>query len=234
MQAMYHLSESELMEAARRLLENNRAPRKAKIDIAYSMESEARRARSLRACHFYSLYEGRRYPRPKESGAYVPAMSARLDNDLNLTEGARRCARKLMEEGYRKARSTRALPVTVSYLARALGRCRRTIQRYLRLLEREGYIEVLVVAAERSRMCWGLVVRLLEPLFAWFQKKKWPSSRRNPDATGESQNDRHLHHLKRSERRFSCEAWARRCMDGVFRALMKTNPFADLPDVLTG
>jgi hypothetical protein len=139
-----------------------------------------------------------------------------------------------MEEGYRKARNTRALPVTVSYLARALGRCRRTIQRYLRLLEREGYIEVLVIAAERSRMCWGLIVRLLEPLFAWFQKKKSAERRGNPDATGESQNDRHLHHLRKPEWRFSCEAWARRCMDGVFRELMKTNPLADLPAVLTG
>ncbi len=87
-----------------------------------------------------------------DSGAYVPEMAARIDDDPNLTDGARRCARKLAELTYRANRSGRSLDVTVTYLMRALGKCRRTVQTYLRLLEREGYIRVEVVCGARSRM----------------------------------------------------------------------------------
>ena len=41
----------------------------------------------------------------------------RIDNDPNLTDGARRCARKLAELTYSQNREGRALPVTVTYLA---------------------------------------------------------------------------------------------------------------------
>jgi hypothetical protein len=43
-----------------------------------------------------------------------------------------------MEETHRRDRLGRTLQVNVSYLARGLRRCRRTIQRYLAMLEREG------------------------------------------------------------------------------------------------
>ena len=90
-------------------------------------------------------------------------MSARIDNDRNLTDGARLCGRKLMGYVYRKNREGREAEITVSYLEKALGRCRRSVQGYLRELEREGYIEALVVPSERTRMCFGLLIRLLEP-----------------------------------------------------------------------
>ena len=67
--------------------------------------------RSLRRCHLPSLYTGPRYPKPKESGAYVPASAA---VDPNLTDGARRCSRKLMEETHRRDRKERKLWVNVS------------------------------------------------------------------------------------------------------------------------
>ena len=123
-----------------------------------------RRRRSLQTCHRYALTERPRRAALRDSKAYVPELSARIENDPHLTDGARRCARKLAELTYRSCRETRALPVTVTYLARALGRCRRTVQRYLRQLESEGYVTVDVVASQRSRMCVGLVVRLLTPL----------------------------------------------------------------------
>ena len=47
---------------------------------------------------------------------------------------------------------------------RALGKSRRTVQRYLRQLENAGYIAVEVIHA-RTRMCAGLFVELLAPLF---------------------------------------------------------------------
>ena len=220
--------------------------------------------RSLRKCHMPSLYERPRHAPPKDTGAYVPATSARLDNDRNLTDGARRCARKILEETHRRDRKERKLLVNVSYLAKGLGRCRRTIQRYLAVLEREGYLRVEVMSGHRSRMCIGLIVHLLEPLFPRHQRKSWPQrvgnppknltddgeNRRNPDATSKSQNEIHnflkeeeidpllrkqpyinsYHprfralHYKPSCHLYSRDAWAEKCMAGVFRALLKAVP----------
>ena len=191
-----------------------------------------RRQRSLETCHRYKAAERPRRPQPAESRAYVPELAARLDNDPNLTDGARRCARKIAEETYRQNREGRALAVTVTYLARTLGRCRRTVQRYLRQLEDEGYIAVDVVASHRTRMCVGLVVRLLGPLFAAHHRERWPGALGKPGATAVSQIQRSIESFTRQGRRTPVRNWALRCMDGVFRALMATNPLAGLPPVL--
>ncbi|MDW6022155.1 hypothetical protein SAZ10_10310 [Mesorhizobium sp. BAC0120] len=58
-----------------------------------------------------------------------------------------------MKLTYRGDRTGRVLDTTVTYLA--LQRCRRTVQRYVRELQREGYIGVAVVAGHRSRLCTG-------------------------------------------------------------------------------
>jgi len=188
---------------------------------------EARRQRSLQTCHRYALYERRRFAPPEETGAFVPAASARIENDRNLTDGARRCARKLLEETYRRNRAGRVLDITVSYLAKGLGRCRRTIQRYLRLLEREGYIGVEVVKGERSRLCTGLAIYLLGPVFPRHHRKKWPQRPANPGATQESQNQRFIDIRYRKAERIPRRIWALQCMDGVFRAFMKTDPLGE-------
>ena len=181
---------------------------------------EQRRARARRTCHRYSLYSRPRTAPPKDSGAYVPEMAARLEDDRNLTDGARRCARKLAEYAYRKDREGRAAEITVTYLMRALGQCRRSVQRYLRLLEREGYVRVDVVHGGRSRMCVGLVVHLLGALFPRHHREKWPQKSTISDAPRESQNQR----LRYKPQRIPLELWALRCMDGVFRSLMQTVP----------
>ena len=191
----------------------------------------ARRKRSLQTCHRYAIAERPRKPAPGDTGAYVPELAARIDNDPNLTDGARRCARKLAELTYRQNRKGRVLPVTVTYLAKALGRCRRTVQRYLRQLEGEGYVAVDVVASSRSRMCVGLVVRLLSPLMAAHHRERWPERRANPGATPESLNQRFKHPFEVNGRRVSVQNWTLHCMKGVFRALMQTNPLAGLPQL---
>ena len=66
-----------------------------------------------------------------------------------------------MEETHRRDRKECKLLVNVSYLAKGLGRSRRTIQRYLAILEREGYLRTEVMSGHRSRMCIGLIVHLL-------------------------------------------------------------------------
>ncbi len=186
-----------------------------------------RSARSRRTCHRYSLDERPRFAAPTKSDAYVPEMAARLEDDRNLTDGARRCARKLAEYAYRRDREGRALEITVTYLMRALGRCRRTIQRYLRLLEREGYISVDVVHGDRTRMCTGIVVQLLAPLFPRHHADRWPAKLAVPGATPESQKKRFIDSRRAGLVRIPVQSWALRCMDGVFRSLMKTLPPPD-------
>jgi hypothetical protein len=266
-------TDAEMMAAARRTLDRSllQAPAIREALIApvpppkhYTPEQQERRMRSLRKCHMPSLYQQPRHAPPKDTGAYVPPISARLDNDQNVTDGARRCARKIMEETHRRDRKECKLLVNVSYLAKGLGRCRRTIQRYLAVLEREGYLRVEVMSGHRSRMCIGLIVHLLEPLFPRHQRKSWPQrvgnppknltddseNRTNPDATSKSQNENHnffkeeeidpllmkqpyinsyhprfrVLHYKPSCHLYSRDAWAEKCMAGVFRALLKAVP----------
>jgi hypothetical protein len=186
-----------------------------------------RARRSLQTCHRFSLYERPRHEPPPETGAYVPELAARLEDDRNLTDGARRCARKLAEYAYRRNRQGRAAEITVTYLMDALGRCRRTVQRYLRLLEREGYVQVDVVYGDRSRMCVGLIVRLLGPLFAQHHQKRWPGSVAIPDATRKSHNESRYTFAGKRARRMPVEQWALRCMEGVFCSLMATLPPLD-------
>lgn len=185
---------------------------------------EARRIRSLQTCHRYSLYERPRHRRPEDTGAYVPELSARLEADRNLTDGARRLARKLAEIIYRQNRAERLTEITVTYLMEALCRSRRTIQRYLRLLEREGYIHTEAIRGLRSRLCIGLQIALCAPLFARHHKKQWPSKLRKSGAPKKSQNYSLLDTTKKKGEHLSVKQWSLLCMDGVFRAFMKTDP----------
>ena len=183
--------------------------------LPQTTRNENRRQRSLRSCHLPAEPKPRHAP-PRDSGTFVPEMSARIEDDRNLTDGARRCARKLAEYIYRKNRAARAGDITVTWLMRALGKSRRTVQRYLRQLERAGYIAVEVLQW-RTRMCAGLFVRLLAPLLP---RHGWPDKAMKPDAARVSQNYRS--NIKTE--RFSRESWALKCMDGVFRSLMATLP----------
>jgi hypothetical protein len=191
----------------------NSAPQKP-LTVTISPDP-ARRLRSLRSCHLPTEEQPLHAP-PRDSGAYVPELAAGIDDDRNLTDGARRCARKLAEYTYRRNRDRRAAEITVTWLMRALGKSRRTVQRYLRQLERAGYIAVAVIQAS-TRMCAGLLVELLAPCFPRHHRAGWPQKPIEPGAPRKSQKDRFRY-------RYSRESWALRCMDGVFRALTKTLP----------
>lgn len=180
----------------------------------------ARRQRSLNCCHRYATDERPRFPSPGDTAAYVPELSSRIEDDRNLTDGARRCARKLTEYGYLRHRDDRALRITVTYLAKALGRCRRTVQRYLRQLEAHGYIDVLVMQSG-IRMCAGLTVRLLSPLFPRHHVRKWPSRLMIADATPPSHKQRYSF-LPAKITLVPLALWADRCREGVWRSLMTT------------
>jgi hypothetical protein len=177
-----------------------------------SAETRARSERSRRTCHIQAEPKTRHAP-PRDSGAYVPEMAARVEDDRNLTDGARRCARKLMAYVYRRNRNGRSADITVTYLMRALGKGRRTVQRYLRQLEREGYIAVEVVHA-RTRMCAGLFIELLAPLFPRHHRQKWPQKLIDSDAPQKSQNDRSRYRTRLIPRIL----WAVRCTEPIRRA----------------
>ena len=179
-----------------------------------------RRQRSLHSSHM-PAEEKELHPR-RENGAFVPQLSASVDDDPNLSDGARRCARKISEVVHRCGRESLSVEITVTFLMKALHRDRRTVQRYLRQLERAGYIAVEVLQW-RTRMCAGLLVKLLAPLLP---RHGWPEKAMKPDATRKSQNYRS--NIKTIG--FSRESWALKCMDGVFRSLMATLPrFPALP-----
>jgi hypothetical protein len=219
--------ENQIMEEARRLLAARIARdgvRREAEPIAYVRKDEERRQRSYRHCHLPAEPKERR-PSPRDSGAYVPEMAARIEDDRNLTDGARRCARKLAEYIYRRNREDRTAEITVTYLMRALGKCRRTVQRYLRQLEAEGYIAVEVAHA-RTRMCAGLVVELLAPLFPKHHRQTWPQKLMDSDVTRKSQNNRSRYKTRLIPR----ELWAARCCDGVWRGWQRVaGPLSEFP-----
>jgi hypothetical protein len=66
----------------------------------------ARRARSLKTCHLPAAPKPLHSP-PRDNAAFVPETAARVEDDLNLTDGARRCARKPAEYVYQRDRETR-------------------------------------------------------------------------------------------------------------------------------
>jgi DNA-binding transcriptional ArsR family regulator len=168
-----------------------------------------RQMRSYRTCWLPAQEKPLRAP-PRESGAYVPEMATRLEDDRNLTDGARRCARKLAEYVYRRNRDSRAAEITVTWLMKALRKSRRSVQRYLRELERAGYISVAVIHAG-TRMCAGLMVELLATLIP---RHGWPQKLIKPDAPKLSQK----HRFRNKTRLISRVLWAVRCTDPIRRA----------------
>jgi hypothetical protein len=179
---------------------------------------QVRRARSLRTCHRPA--EQKPLTHARVTNAYVPELSEALERDPNLCDGARRCGRLISAYTYRRDRETRTSELTISYLSRALGRCRRTVQRYLRQLERAGYIEADVIASSKSRMCVGLSVRLLHKLFPKHHARKWPSSARKSGATALSQKQK----FRYKTVLIPVWIWEMRCTDPIRDAYMKTLP----------
>jgi hypothetical protein len=152
-------------------------------------------------------------PTPRETGAYVPELAERLERDERLSDGARRCARIIGGYEYRRQRESRTARITVSYLAMVLGRCRRTVQDYLRQLEAAGYIETRVILSGRTRMCVGLFITLLKPLLP---RHRWPERAMKRDAQFSAhkyRTDRDIYSIPRTE-------WWDRCRNGLDRVLI--------------
>jgi DNA-binding transcriptional ArsR family regulator len=172
-------------------------------------KDSVRQMRSYRTCWLPADHPELAAP-PRDSGAYVPELAALIDSDRNLTDGARRCARKLAEYVYRCDRDTRSAEITVTWLMKALRKSRRTVQRYLRQLERAGYIKVAVIHAG-TRMCAGLMVELLAAIIP---RHGWPEKLIKTDAPRLSQNKRFRYRTRLIPR----VLWAVRCTDPIRKA----------------
>ena len=215
---MHHvIDEPALIEQARRALAQ-RIARDGRRDIQTVPHTRAacpscadRRTKSLqRRC---VPVDRKTAPAPRPSNGYVPELADAIDRDMRLTDGARRCARIIAAQAYRKHREDRSLPVTVSYLCMALGRARRTVQGYLRQLEAAGYIDVHVVMSARTRMCRGLLVRLCTALFP---RHGWPQKAIKPGA----QFAAHIYRKDIYKRPIPRAEWWERCRNGMDRVLM--------------
>jgi DNA-binding transcriptional ArsR family regulator len=167
-----------------------------------------RQMRSYRTC-WLPAEETQLRAQPVPSGKYVPELAAAIDDDCNLSDGARRCARKLAEYVYRRDRDTRTAQITVTWLMKALGKSRRQVQRYLRQLEKAGYIAVAVIHA-RTRMCAGLMIELLATLIP---RHGWKKSIK-PDAPRVSQNNSSRYKTRLIPR----VLWAVKCTDPIQKA----------------
>ena len=187
---------------------------------AYQMRSD----RSLQTCHRYSMAGKPRYKTPT-TRAYTPETAAVVDEDRNLNANADKAARFLMRQAYQKARDTRTIRITVSYIAAALGRSVRTVRRYIRSLDDEGYIKVDIVRSSVTGMVACLEITLLAPLFPRHHRDKWPQRQVNPDRTFLSDKQSIEIYSKKEPR----HSWAIRCMNGVFRSFMKTTPLLATP-----
>jgi hypothetical protein len=152
-------------------------------------------------------------PRPS-SAAYIPELAAKLDDDSRLTDGARRCGRKIAELAYRRNREGRALEITVSYLMNALERSRRPRCRAICASSRPAAISRSRSSSAGGRGCapaW--VVHLLKTLLP---RHGWPEKLGKPGAQKVAQN----YNAKKIPR----DLWALRCWDGQIRARIRTLP----------
>jgi len=69
-------------------------------------------------------------------------------------------------------------------------------------------------------MCFGLLIRLLKPIFPRHHRHGWPQSRGNPDATQKSQ----INSSRIKRRLVPRYVWDFFCSQGVWRSYMKTLP----------
>lgn len=177
----------------------------------------------------YRWDEVPRYEAPKDTDEYVPEISMKLVNDRNLTDSARRIALFVMRHVYQDNREGRCIRMTVSFVMKGLSLSRRTIQRNLSLLQKHGYLQSDVIPSKKTRMCIGLMISLLSPLFPPHHQKRWPKRRRNSDAPRLTQNQDKNYYTLNDLVTVDRRSWSERCSEGIFRAIIKENPIFGKP-----
>lgn len=173
----------------------------------------------------YSWIEEPRHEEPVDRGDYTPQVNMKLIHDCNLTDSSRRIALFVMRHVYQHRRRERLIGMTVSFIMQGLALSRRTVQRSLTLLETRGYLRCDVVKGDKTKMCIGLAIGLLSPLFPKHHEDKWPERRRNSEASNATHNKFRIYNSIDNPRNLVVRRiWAMKCMAGVARAAQRMNP----------
>lgn len=199
---------------------------------ADKLAQHRRKERALQTSHRFR-WSRPPYPAPRETNEYVPEMSMKIVKDRNLTGSARRIVQFLMRHAYQDNRAGRSIALTVTFIMEGLQLSRRTVQRSLTLLESQGYIHCLVARGDRSRMCVGLLIELLRPLFPKHHQEKWPVRAVNAGASKSPYKQRIQVSIQKAQNKTPRHLWSVRCMDGIFRSFMKTNPLLTAHNLVT-
>lgn len=205
-------------------------------DEEFRRDTENFRIKRRRALGSSSRFSSDRYgwgtqPRFEvaEARDYVPQISMKVVNDRNLTDSARRIVMFIMRHVYQDARAERFIGMTVSFIMEGLALSRRTVQRCLTLLETLGYLRCEVATGAETKMCVGLIINLLSPLFPEHHKKKWPKHRTKSGASSLSQKQNRyiknsLGYADKALKRVGRLTWALKCLAGVARTAYKVSP----------
>jgi hypothetical protein len=104
----------------------------------------------------------------------------------------------------------------------------RAPQNYLCELRTRGYIRHEVVRSHKARMCIGIFITLLDPIFPRHHRKEWPAQKNGGKSGVQKNSEKYLQFSKYTyfQERVSVARWTWKCMDGVFRAFMRTAPLA--------
>ena len=186
-------------------------------------DHRVRQQRSLETSHRFSAQrfswtEQPRFAEPIETDEYVPEINMKLVLDRNISDNGRRIALFVLRHAYQDNRSGRFIAMTVSFIAKGLSISRRTVQRSLTLLETRGYFRCEVAKGDTTRMCIGLVIHLMKPLFPAHRKESWPEKRRNSGAPGLSNKQiQFFNSVYKAKLKMSRLTWAMHCMNGVAR-----------------
>jgi len=212
-------SEDDHLNEIFQMTKRNEAMRKPWEQIEQEWDAQQlRRQRSLQTCWRYRSQSKAPYSMPKTQG-YTPEISERVDKDRNLNSSARDTLRFIVRDAYRKARDTRILRITVSFIAHGRAMSTRAIQYHLRVLQKAGYIGAHILKNSVTGMIEGLEIELLEPIFPEHHREKWPQSIRKSGAQFISEKKRSLLYITES-----IQEWASRCMLGVYRSYLRTTP----------
>ncbi len=166
-----------------------------------------------------------KYEEPPEANEYIPQVNMKIIKDRNLTDSARRIALFILRHAYQDNRAGRFIGMTVTFMMKGLSISRRTVQRSLTLLESRGYFRCEVAHGDETRMCVGLIVHLLKPLFPKHHEEKWPEKRGNPDASLLTHKQNlFINRIKNTKHRVFRITWAIKCMNGVARRAFGCDP----------
>lgn len=152
---------------------------------------------------------------------FTPPLSEQVDLDPNINGSERDTLRFIVRTAYRQARETREINITLSYIAKGLGKSVRQIRRHLRALERAGYIAASIVQSNLSKLVVCLRIALKKSVFPIFHKRGWPlkfpGMSEIPGRTFSTDKNNPKYYMVEK----NVKEWATLCLNGVSLAYQR-------------